>query len=247
MKVFSVMPIESFLDDRLSKTDLRVLGAIVSFSDKNTGICWPKREQIATRCNLPLCKISTSTTHLVELGWLEKIGDGGRSRSVNYKVLIPHLNLETVTDSVTINEIKTVTDSVTKTVTDSVRGIKHTKEQTNITTKEKLKTMAKLTPEQKLAKDMSLEISFAKFYSIYPRKVAKPLALKAWKKLNPSDELVETIIKAVEIFKLSREWQQDDGKYIVHPSTFINAQRWEDEDIQNAVNKPQPKQRTYLN
>jgi hypothetical protein len=133
MSIISIMPIEAFIDDRLSKTDLRVLGAIVSYSNKKTGICWPKREQIAERCGLPLCKISTSTTRLVYLGWLSKEGDGGRSRSVSYRVLTPVLASKTVTDSVTVTKTETVTDSVTKTVTDSVRGIKQTNEQTNIT------------------------------------------------------------------------------------------------------------------
>ena len=72
------MPIEAFMDDRLTKTDLRVLGAILSWRNKNTNLCWPKREQIAERCNLSVFKISTSTTHLVELGWLKKEGKGGQ-------------------------------------------------------------------------------------------------------------------------------------------------------------------------
>lgn len=138
MDVFSIVPIEVFIDERLTKTDLRVLGAILSFRNKDTNLCWPKREQIAERCGLPLCKISTATTHLVDLGWLEKSGDGGRSRSTKYKLLVPDLttktviNLVTVTKSETVTNpiTKTLTDSVTKTVTKSVRGIKQTNEQT---------------------------------------------------------------------------------------------------------------------
>lgn len=137
MDIFSIMPIEAFMDDRLTKTDLRVLGAILSWRNKNTNLMWPKREKIAERCNLPLCKISTSTTHLVALNWLEKEGDGGRSRSSQYKLTVPDILIKTLTDSVTVTEsvtvtkqvTETLTDSVTKTVTDSVRGIKHKEEQ----------------------------------------------------------------------------------------------------------------------
>jgi hypothetical protein len=138
INVFSIMPVEVFMDDRLTKTDLRVLGAILSWRDKTTNLCWPKRELIATRCNLPLCKISTATTRLVNLGWLKKEGNGGRSRSAQYILLIPTLTAKTLTDLVTVTESGTVTDSVTntltesvtKTVTGSVRGIKQTNEQT---------------------------------------------------------------------------------------------------------------------
>ena len=134
MSVFAIMPIEAFLDDRLSKTDLRVLGAILSFTDKKTGACWPKREQLAERCGLSLPKISTATTSLVELGWLQKEGDGGRSRSVNYKVLTPGIRTKTVPESGTVPKTGTVPESGTKTVPESGTGIKQTNEQTNITT-----------------------------------------------------------------------------------------------------------------
>jgi hypothetical protein len=154
MPVFAIMPIQAFLDDRLSKTDLRVLGAILSFSDRKTGACWPKREQLAERCGLSLPKISTATSSLVELGWLVKEGDGGRSRSTHYKCLtptigtktvpdsgtvpkigtVPDSGTKTVPDSGTVPKIGTVPDSGTKTVPDSGTGIKQTNEQTKVTT-----------------------------------------------------------------------------------------------------------------
>lgn len=86
---FSIMPVEIFMDDRLTKTDLRVLGAIMSWRNKTTNLCHPSREQISKRCRLPLCKISTATSHLVDLGWLEKKGNGGRSSHCVYKFSIP--------------------------------------------------------------------------------------------------------------------------------------------------------------
>jgi hypothetical protein len=134
MDIFSIMPVEVFADDRLSKTDLRVLGVILSFRNRNTNLCWPKREHIAERCGLPLCKISTATTHLVELGWLEKLGDGGRSRPSHYRLIVPVFLTEMVTESVTVTDSVTVTKSVTKTVTDSVRGIEQTSKHTKVTT-----------------------------------------------------------------------------------------------------------------
>jgi hypothetical protein len=121
--IFSLVPIEVAADDRLTKTDLRVLLAILSFRNKKTNLCCPRRDAIAERTGLPICKISTSTTHLVELGWLEKSGSGGRSSPSHYEFRFPDHFEDTVTDSVT------VTESVTKTVTDSVRGKEQTREQ----------------------------------------------------------------------------------------------------------------------
>jgi hypothetical protein len=133
------MPIEIFADDRLSKNDIRVLGVILSFRNKDTNLCYPKRQQITERCGIPANKISTITTRLVSLGWLKKEGKGGCSRSTNYTFLVPEIEPRTVTDSVTVTKTRTVTDSGSKTLPDSVtktlpktgRGIKQTIKQTN--------------------------------------------------------------------------------------------------------------------
>jgi hypothetical protein len=193
MDVFSIVPIEVFTDERLSKTDLRVLGAVLSFRNKDTNLCWPKREQIAERCGLPLCKISTATTHLVDLGWLEKSGDGGRSRSTQYKLLIPNLATKTITESVTVtksetvtdSETKTVTDLVTKTVTKLVRGIKQTSEQTiEQTNKEYVDQSAAPEKAKKQAAKKEFQDEFNSAFSIYPKRQGdnpKEKAFKAWK------------------------------------------------------------------
>lgn len=139
------------MDGRLSKNDFRVLGAILSFRNKNTNLCWPKRGQISERCGLPVTRISTVTSRLVELGWLEKIGNGGCSRSTKYALTVPEIEPKTVTETVTktvtkpvtvteavtVTEpvIETVTEPVTKTVTETVTRIKQTNEQTNEQTK----------------------------------------------------------------------------------------------------------------
>ena len=132
MDIFSIMPVEVFMDDRLSKTELRVLGAILSFRNKNTNLCWPKREQISERCGLSLPKISTATSGLVALGWLQKEGNGGRSKSASYKLNVPDFIPKTVPNSGTVTNSGTVPNSGTKTVPDSGRGIKQTIEQTII-------------------------------------------------------------------------------------------------------------------
>ena len=131
MNLFAIAPIEIALDDRLSKTQIRVLLAILSFRNKNTNLCWPSREQIQERCKLDINRISATTTSLVELGWLVKVGNGGRSMRCNYEITVPDLEVNTITDSVTITDSITVTDSVSKTLTGFVRGNKQTIKQTN--------------------------------------------------------------------------------------------------------------------
>lgn len=62
---------------------------------------------------------------------------------------------------------------------------------------------------------------FNEFWSSYPRKVAKPTALKSWLKQKPP-------IKEV-LFALTQEKRRwTDPQYIPHPSTWLNQRRWED-------------------
>ena len=182
MSLFALMPIEAFLDDRLSKTDLRVLGAIISFTDKK-GMCWPRREQISERCGLPVKKISYSTSHLIELGWLKKEGNGGCSRSANYYVLKPNLAInetivpesgtfivpesgtfivpDLVPNETIVPESGTfiVPESGTFIVPESGRGIKQTIEQTieqtNITTTSAIvkKIKRDVNPKARITRD----------------------------------------------------------------------------------------------
>ena len=76
---------------------------------------------------------------------------------------------------------------------------------------------------------------FEEFWRHYPRKVAKPVAFKAWMREVNGDQ--EKVIAWVEAMK-KIGWQ--DEQFIPHPSTFLNQRRWEDP-------LPQPKKREDRN
>ncbi len=75
---------------------------------------------------------------------------------------------------------------------------------------------------------------FPKFWSIYPRRVGKEQARKAWAKLKADDDLLARILKAVEEQKRSEGWK--DVQYIPHPATWLNGHRWEDELVTTSSN-----------
>ncbi len=77
-------------------------------------------------------------------------------------------------------------------------------------------------------RDESAEL-FGVFWERYPRKTAKANALKAWRKIKPDKALAQTILLAVREQAKSPQWQRDDGQYIPHAATWLNARRWEDE------------------
>jgi hypothetical protein len=70
---------------------------------------------------------------------------------------------------------------------------------------------------------------FDKFYEAYPRKVGLQAAVKAFAKCNPTPDLVEKMIEAIDAQKQSPQWAKDGGQFIPHPATWLNQGRWMDE------------------
>jgi len=69
---------------------------------------------------------------------------------------------------------------------------------------------------------------FDLFWEIYPRKVGKGAARKAWKKIKEPGLTLEKIEGALAWQKNTEQWGKDHGAYIPHPSTYLNEERWLD-------------------
>jgi len=70
---------------------------------------------------------------------------------------------------------------------------------------------------------------FERFWSAYPRRLAKADARRAWEKLAPDEITIEAILEGVRRHALSEQWRRDSGQFIPYPATFINKRRWEDD------------------
>lgn len=70
-------------------------------------------------------------------------------------------------------------------------------------------------------------MNFETFWSMYPRKIAKGAALKAWLKLTPLDQqlAIDALPNHVKHWKL----KQTEKEYICYPATWLNGWRWLDE------------------
>lgn len=72
---------------------------------------------------------------------------------------------------------------------------------------------------------------FNKFWLIYPRKVNKAQAIKAWSKIKDPERTFKLIVKALSWQIKLKDWLKEDGQFIPHPSSYLNGMRWEDEFI----------------
>jgi hypothetical protein len=70
---------------------------------------------------------------------------------------------------------------------------------------------------------------FEVFWKAYPRKTGKDAARKAFAKRNPSQELLDKMLAAIEQQKQSAQWQKNNGQFIPLPTTWLNQGRWDDE------------------
>ena len=107
-----------------------------------------------------------------------------------------------------------------KTLTNNHKPITNNQEPITILTSNK-KTLA-----QKQEVITKIEAEFNEWYEKYPRKVSKQKAKQSYLKLKPN---LKTLLKALSWQIKSDEWQDANGKFIPHPSTYLNQQRWEDE------------------
>lgn len=71
---------------------------------------------------------------------------------------------------------------------------------------------------------------FAGFWTYYPRHENPQGAVRAWDKLKPSDELIDTIGRALVKLKATEEWQRSIG--IPYAATFLNGERWRDAECE---------------
>ena len=68
---------------------------------------------------------------------------------------------------------------------------------------------------------------FDEFWSLYPRKIAKATARKAWAKLSAEQQLMAA--KAIDTHCQYWSAKETELEFIPHPATWINQERWEDE------------------
>jgi hypothetical protein len=69
--------------------------------------------------------------------------------------------------------------------------------------------------------------SFERFWRIYPRKVAKEGARRAFEKALKAGADADVLIAGAQRYAIER--QEQDPKYTKHPATWLNAGCWEDE------------------
>ena len=105
--------------------------------------------------------------------------------------------------------------------------VKNTKSPSSSSSKSSSKTNTQIATEDE---------AFMEFWSIYPRKVGKAAAHKAWKRAfrGPQKDLILSGVKvhAAEVLASER-----DLHFVPHPATWLNQEKWEDSVGQETKNQ----------
>ncbi len=78
---------------------------------------------------------------------------------------------------------------------------------------------------------------FDLFWSAYPRKVDKKKARAAFAKVRAP---VSQLLAALEAQKKTEQWVKDGGRFVPHPTTWLNGERWEDDVTATPAPAPAP-------
>lgn len=87
-----------------------------------------------------------------------------------------------------------------------------------------------LTPKGAREGEGLVEKQFEAFWSAYPKKRAKGDAKKAFLKALKRAS-VHDIARGLKRDKVSADWVKDGGQFIPYPASWLNASRWEDENV----------------
>jgi hypothetical protein len=69
--------------------------------------------------------------------------------------------------------------------------------------------------------------NFDAFWQLYPRRVAKLDAQRAWARLSGTDRA--EVLRRLPLFVDYWANTRSEKRYVLHPATFLNGRRWEDE------------------
>lgn len=81
-----------------------------------------------------------------------------------------------------------------------------------------------ISPEEKM------KLLFDEFWAAYPRKDDKKRAWLKFKAIKNLEKVFPDIMADVENKKKSEQWNKNGGQFIPMPSTYLNNERWNDEE-----------------
>jgi len=108
-----------------------------------------------------------------------------------------------------------------------VSGTQDRRQKTEVRSQKTEKQRTKDSSAARGAAEIVYPPEFLAFWEAYPRKVDRGDAFKAWQKIQRPRPDIQAITTSITALKASRQWQEKNGRFIPHPSTWLNRRGWE--------------------
>lgn len=214
--------------------DASALLVLASLADQanDDGYCWPAVGSIARRCRLSERQVQRRIADLVEAGVLERQERPGTSTL--YRVLSKKPTFEggvTHDTPVTDDTPRGVTHGTPGGVTHGTPGVSPTAPKPSINPKSEPSTTADADESPADAENMA----WYYWYKKYPRKEAPRSAEKAYRQALKRGATPEQLMAGLDV--AIAEWKREgtDRKFIPHPATWLNGDRWKVEPAEPQV------------
>lgn len=201
MNYYAVIPSFILLSKELTGEEKIVCGLIAGLSEKN-GYCYANNQKLAEFLGKTENAIQASIKRLYSKGILNNLGTKfERKLKLNYIV--------------STDELKSQIDFLENNFSVTKSQIDTTKSQIDFSTNIYIKDNKTIV--QKNLDDTDF---FDSWWEIYPRRIRKESAKKAFKKLKPNE-----LIKIIPLTKLFAEDMKNlnrSTEHILHPATYLN-------------------------
>lgn len=215
-----------------------VLMMLAHHADNKSNECHPSLQRLAVESGLSRRAVCRYCSDLEKMGLISRKGRAQNGAQIS-NIFTLNVGSEVVTDSPTpVTDVHFGSDCESYPSDCESQGGCHTGTRvvtdvhTNLSMNLSIEPIYPLNPPKAgnaVVLNDEVEIvqpdGFDAFWEAYPRKVSKGHARKAWasaiRKSSPA-----TIIRAVAEARWSR-----DPKFIPHPATWLNGERWNDRDI----------------
>jgi hypothetical protein len=207
---------------RHSKSKGRARLVLLSIADHQGEIgAWPSIETLAKMVNSSPRSVQRDIQELINLGELQvdfrSAPTSGPYKANRYWVKVSGVTTEVTEVTNTASEVTDLESGVTDSASEVTAGGVLT---LNRTITKPLKETAE---------------KFDEFWNLYPKKIAKADALKAWNKATKT----KTADELLKLTKAYAEGKLPEDKYIPYPASWLNKELYESVEVAEA--KPLPK------
>ena len=96
------------------------------------------------------------------------------------------------------------------------------------------KPIPNINTDVNAVENTDITTEFETLWKLYPRKIGKPKALKAYQKARKNGATFEDVKKGIEAYRRQINALKTDTEYIKHGSTWFNNEGWKDDYTINA-------------